>query len=76
MDKGPYQIIFSCSLFEFLLRTSIRTPKAENPQKNKHIQPQPKVRCSNKKKTCIIYLSIHLSIYLMFYKTARKRDQA
>ena len=50
MDKGPCQIIFSCSLFKFLLRTSIRTPEAENPQKNKHIQPQPKFRCSNKKK--------------------------
>ena len=41
-------------LFEFLLRTSIRTPEAENLQKNKHIQPQPKFRCSNKKKTCIV----------------------
>ena len=54
MDKGPCQIIFSCFLFEFLLRTSIRTPEAENPQKNKHIQPQPKFRCSNNKKKRVI----------------------
>ena len=37
-------------MFEFLLRTSIRTLEAENLQKNKHIQPQPNFRCSNKKK--------------------------
>ena len=60
MDKGPCQIIFSCFLFEFLLRTSIRTPEAENLQKNKHIQPQPKFRCSNKKKEKKKRIVIHL----------------
>ena len=46
------QILFSCFLYEFLSRTSIRTFEAENLQKNKHIQPQPKFRYSYKK-TCI-----------------------
>ena len=51
MDNSPCQTIFSFFLFEFLSRTlMIRTFEAENLQKNKHIQPQPNLRCSYKKK--------------------------
>ena len=53
MGKILCQIIFLCFLFEFLSRTSIRTFEAENIQKNKHIQPQPKFRCSYKIKRVI-----------------------
>ena len=37
-------------LFEFLSRTSMRINKAENTQKKKNIKPQPKFRCSDKKR--------------------------
>jgi len=37
-------------LYEIILRTSIRTSEVEKDWKNKHIQPQPKFRCSKNKK--------------------------